>query len=653
MIYYLDSENPTHNRLSTVYNIFKYKEYAMAVHNGENGQNNGGQKPNAAAANGGAAQTSNQSQTQQPNFGGGMSRGFGFAVGSNGFLMQSNQGSEYTLTLAKAVLEVYKTLPSANKPKISIFDKEKLTNLAFSALAISYEASNTVNYFIVLLEATGRAPMKASSIMDELIQASKTPNTKPLIYTTDDAVDGVLHNEVIKALSAEYQGEREFKSVDGMIIPNTVQQVESIANVVAAIAFNAVTVEAEIAGGFKDLNISNARAGSKSSVLRIESNMNGAQTVNEVGSPVRADFKLELVVADQNAGLESLNLQNGRNVLTKTSGYIDAVPIMVDIPTMPGTPVVRQLRFRPNIVITSNVAQAPTTGFALLGLVTSLVMVNPNMHLGSLMPKNAMHNAGALNIMANVENNQQGGSMIDLASKKYTSDKVIAFLKQLFSLEPVVSMDIDVFGPQTSYNGIFSAASSGSGEHRTAAAQELVRAANWLTNGNFPADFPINEIFQHDSIVVPVGKWADKSGERDIRDVDLTMIAGQSGDMEMMNKYALSNLPASATGLDPYITKVDIISKIIPDAEITNKAIRVTFSAKFISTLVQAASVAGLDPRFEPEVHFAESNNINMLAGYYDGAGINVSASQFAREAFNQGNKFVNPYMPQFNNYRY
>ena len=96
--------------------------------------------------------------------------------------------------------------------------------------------------------------------------------------------------------------------------------------------------------------------------------------------------------------------------------------------------------------------------------------------------------------------------------------------------------------------------------------------------------------------------------------------------------------------MDPYISKVDLISKLIPGAVITGKAVRVTFSEKFISTLMNAAMGAGLDARYEPEITFMETNNIAMVGNYMAGAGLGGNAAGFAKQQMNNAPMYQTPY---------
>ena len=574
--------------------------------------------------------------------------GFG---GREVFTMTTNLGSEYINKLTKNLEEVYKQLPVSERPKVSILDKTVIGNLGYSSIVIHYRTkSGVVNYFISLLEGTGDLPKTSDQIIAEVQSAAKQTGAIPYVFTTCDAVDDILHEEVIRALTVEYGNGTEFKSVDAVIVPATQHDNENIVINIAAIGYNAVTIDGLLADGLvADFNIRLAKRKSPNTMLRFDSNMFKQVIPNEVDSPVRADWQIELNAIQANNNIISPNMRDGKHKLTHVCGFTDAIPEEVIVPTMPGMPAVKQVRLHPHHIVTSNAVQTPTPAMMLLGVVSSLVMTNESMWLAGLLPedsKKPLHNTGALNMITNIEGNQNGvGEVLDLSRAKVSADEAYALLKQLYTLGSVVSYDVEIFGPQTYYTSLLSvAAEPGNSGSKQAAAEDIIDAANWLTDGMFPENFGTNEVFAQSGIVVPLGKWSDKSGERDIRDIDASFIASQTNDPELVRKWFLSNLPKEATGMDPYLTKVEIISNLVPSAVITGKAIRVTFTEKFISTLINSATNAGLDAIYEPAVKFAETNNIGIISNYIGNASLNNANVGFARQQMASGPVYTTPY---------
>jgi len=549
-------------------------------------------------------------------------------------VMSSNQGSEYTAKFAHEIELAYSKLNS-KAPKVHVLDKEKMEGLAYSSIVISHKAGESVYYFIVMLAETGREAMKASQITAELA-LERTHNQRPNVFTLDDGIDNVLHEEVIRLLAGVY-GDMRFISAEGEIAKRN--HSEMLPAKIASTAFNAVTIDPVIATGeYADLNIAQAIAESPNRTLTVEPNGMKQVALNEAESPIRHDFAVDLLSVDNTPQTHSINLSNSRDTLSKVVGFIDTMPANYVAPAMPGVPPVQTISLHPHIIINSVDVKMPTPGFMLLGLVSSLIMTQENMYLPAMMPRDGKdyNNIGALNIITNLNGNQNRiGEALDLTAKNVTKEDAYGVLRNMIKLTPIVSMDIESFGPQTYYTALLSvAAQNNNNTAKRAACSELIETAVQLTNGNFPANFPIDKIFANAGIIVPTGTWYDKSGERDIRDVDLSFIATRTQDTDLLNTWAYSNLPKSASGSDPFGTKVDIISKLIPEAEITGKATRVTFTAEFITALSNAASAAGLNTRYKTQFAYTQTNNIGEVGTFLQNAGVS-NVSGFATQQNN------------------
>ena len=172
----------------------------MAIHDGRKNVDVNETAGNATQEN--VADTMNQGY-QNRDAGTDVSTALGFD-GSDIFTMSSNLGSDYTIAFAKEIMESYKNIAQSLRPRVSVIDKEVTGDIAWSTLVISKEYDGIVNYFIVLLEATGRAPLKASEVINEVNSVSKVPGAKPNLFTADDAIDDIMHDVVIRALEKEY-----------------------------------------------------------------------------------------------------------------------------------------------------------------------------------------------------------------------------------------------------------------------------------------------------------------------------------------------------------------------------------------------------------------------------------------------------------------
>jgi len=571
--------------------------------------------------------------------------GFGATLG----LMGATRGSEYTNTIAKTMIDMYANLPTP--PKVNIFDRERLGNLAYSCIVVSLATKDgSVCYNISLLESTGDEPMHASDIVAEATRAMREPGSHARIFTPSDAVNGRLNDIVLTELASQYPG-KEFVYTDGLVVHASSLDITDLGMRVAAIAYNAVHCEAMMSSGeIADLNLAEALAASGRTAYKLEYNTYQTTVPNLVGSPTRQDFKLDLVEVNQDQGFE-LNADS-RNRLVSVGGFVDAVREDIATPTQPGLQPVKTTRLHPNIIMTNNDVVSPTEGFMLVGLAAVTAMSRPEMWIQALAGINAKtpNNPGSLNILTNIENGQVG-TPLDFSSKEVTLEEHYSALRQMFSLTPIISCDVEVFGPQASYTSLLSAAAAPAGTNsRTEALSEIVSTCVQLTNGNFRSDYPINEIFATEGILVPLGTWMDKSGERDIRDIDLAFVANQTGDMNTINKWSMTSLPRSITGMDPFLTRVEIIAQLIPDAVINGKAVRVTLSNRFIHELTVAIENAGLIARYETNVVINEQYNTSQFADYLAAAGLSTSTG-FARQGGGNGGGLYTDYATM--GYRY
>ena len=592
------------------------------------------------------------SYSKKPSFAGGKTV-LGFNTHSM-TLMSGSKGSEYTSSIAKAMEEAFKSVSNAPSAiKINVLDNSVFTNLKYSTIVTSVDCGKSVSYHTILLEATGDRVFTASDVMLEVANANKNPTNHAArlnYWSPDDANNIHLHNEIRQVLSKVYPG-KELKSVDALVLPKEHGEIAEVAEKLATDAYNACITEWYLSTEtVTDLNISNALSeAGKGKVMRIKSDMRGLAGTNPFGGPFRADWKLCLTIGDQNQSWQELNVQSGDIPLVEVSGFVDSIPKTITIPQHPGFPPVMKTSLQPHIIITNDNPRVPTPCYMLLGIITSLVMIQPGMYIKALPLKDAKNQFGSLNFFTGLTKDDNGNptrDRLDLTSKSYTMDKVYNVAKQMYTLPPIISMDIAAAGHQTYYTSMLATAANPNNPNniRANAVSELIAQANWLTNGAFPMDFPVNEVFTDNGVVIPLGEWSDKSGLRDLRDIDLAFICGHSDNEDLINKWALTTLPGERTGMDPFLTRIDIISKFIPDARITGKAVRVTFTDKFIATLANAATAVGVDPRYESEIKFLAENNIGIMSNYLTNAGI-TSISGFGREFAPQGVNFTTPYV--------
>lgn len=649
------------------------KEFQMAIHFGDNNtttpdmsntSNIPGNTATTAASSGIAAGGSTSSKADS------FEHSITYDVG-NSFFISATRGSEYTNTISTALEKYYNSLKLEIKPTLHVFDKESIVQLAYSVIVASIVKDNKLWYYIVVLEATGRKPLLAKDIVTYISRQNNNTNINQsvnrelTVYVTDDAVNQYLVQLVLNVLGKAnpdllVEGNNpyaNFMGVDGVVLSHHNTHVDEFVYNLGANIYNALIGEYKLTvGGYKDLNLATATVTrdvngnlvkDTSKYLELDPVFSHATVLDELGSPVRASWALSLDIASKNNTIRDLNTPNIRKNLTKVYGFVDAIPKEVITPSPTGLGQIKYTRFMPHIVITNNYIQEKSIGYMLLSLITSTVMIQRNMWLAAFRPTDAKTQPGILNIIANLENNQNGvGNIIDLTTKELTPDEVNAQISLMFSLAPVISIDVPVFGPQTFYTSILSLAAAPDGTPDVAQARKhLIDSLHDLTDTNFPKDYPITDIFVNEGVVVPLGNYATKEGLKDIRDIDLIRVLTETnGNIQLANKYILSNLTSHVSGIDPWIARVEVISKIVPDAEITGKANRLTFSANFINTMLSAAAKAGLNLQYEPAIRVLENNNLGVVGDYFGNAGISNFSNGVMRERAQGGVVYTTSY---------
>jgi len=560
-------------------------------------------------------------------------------------LIGATRGSEYTNNIAKIMTEVLSSC--ATPPKVSIFDRERLTNLEYSCLVVSaLNANNEVCYHISLLEATGNNPMTAGSIVAEATRAIRETNMRANIFTPDDAINGRLHDIVVGELAAHYGPEVEFISAEGLVVHESSLDVNDLAMRVAAVAYNAVSAESKLSTGeFIDLNLGAAVKESGSSDYRLELNLFNTTANNIMGRPVRQDFKIDLVEVSRNETFE-YNADSRRRLVT-VGGYIDAIREDVPMPVYPGAAPTVKTELHPNIVISMIDTLSPTEGFMMLAVGAGAAMSNPELWVQSLASiDGSSHNSpGGLNLITNLEGAQGGvGEKMDLSQTAVSTEERYAILKRLYGLSPLMSCDIESYGAQSYFSSVLAtAASPDNTQAKNDACLDLIDTCVRLTDGNFDPNFPASELFAVPGIIIPTGYWMDKSGERDIRDIDMAFVANHSGDVNMINQWCMTSLPRSETGLDPFLTRVEIINQIVPDAVIDGKAVRVVFTSRFISELSLAMKACGMNAQYETSVVLSQRYDTSRFTDYLSSASLNGAAG-FGRQYSHGGGAQYTPY---------
>ena len=598
-----------------------------------------------------------QNQSNTPNTG---SRGpsFGFMRQNISHRLSGAVGSEALSRLAEEMNVQYKTIPDANeRPTVTILDRTQVPNIMFSAIVSSLKRGLEVHYYTVMIEATGDRPepQTAQRIMmevNDLKQIRGAAQNRRGIWVTADANDGVYHQRIQEYLATKYGKDGiDYIDVGTLIVPNIANLTDgSLARNIAANAQQACIFSAELSENENiDLNIVKAKQEEPGLMFSLIADTGIVGNHDEVGNPIRSDIHMGLIAKIGNGSSSagaSLNAAEHEKMLIDISAYVEPFPEKVNLPgmTAAGMPI-QAIRFHPHIVLTRMALHDKTLGFLLAGIASSTAAINPEIWMASVIPQNAkaakLRNPGALNKIANL-NGVEG--VVDLMDKSLTPDERVALINQLYMASPFFSFDVDITSPQGFYTyPLAVGAMSQAGVNRDNARQDIVEAASWLTDGIFPQNYPLNKIFATDAVIIPTGRWHDGSTneERDIREIDLTMITTLTEDEKIWAQWVMSyENPESC-----FLERVDIINRIMPDAVITGKAYRVTFHPEFITTLTSAVKAAGMSTQVDPLMTFNRGIDITAAATTFAHAGISqipTFQTSFSPNNFNMASMMFN-----------
>lgn len=569
--------------------------------------------------------------------------------------MGKNLGSEILTKLQKTLAEIYTSADARFEFTLIPVDNNNEVSLAFSALVVCVRDKAAkdvgVSYYTMILEATGeKIPVRFETINNRQIEIVRVPG---------DAVDEELMRIVHSKVAAAFPNQEIF-SADAMVIPSAFNVDDKAA--VYALAVNASMADfTEInmrSPGFTDLNLANAKQDSN---LLVRLTFDKSMVENAAGEPQRSDVKVDFT-SQQNQQQQNRSLNSGDRVtkVAQLSGFVDVLwaPVQTQMGmaqyAMPQQNPMMNQKYVSRLVLTDVQSNYSTTlPSYLLAIVTALSVRDDNNWYNvfksspSYSNESLMHDVGALNIEANMENNANGiGTRIDTRKDTFSIADLAKLLAMTIRPGLVISMDVPDCGPQTWYTSVFAAASNGS----RAATDAIFNAAMQLTNGAFGRHFqPGQQMFTDQGNRVHLGTYIGSSGvKRDIRDIDYLAVMNMTNDVEVIRKWSDT---FNATGIplaERLAQRKQIITGIASNAEINGFATRVTFTEGFLKALSLACAEAGLVVRIDTATSGIGFQNDRGAAGFVDTALNQMGQGGFFnRGSVGGGQAFNN----QFNNY--
>lgn len=409
---------------------------------------------------------------------------------------------------------------------------------------------------------------------------------------------------------------------------------------------------------FHDLNLANHVHDSK---LLVNLSFTKTQIQNAVGRPIRADVGISFSAqstARAAAGVnQSLNSDDRASTVSRATGFIDliyapAAPQQASLygayanQTQPayGAPqIVPTQLYSPRLVLTSLESQfASTIPSQLLSLITAeAVAADGNWmqafrttpHSGKRVP---MHDIGAVGIES-PSPGQQFGTRIDTNADSFRDEHLGQLVAAFIRPGLVISVDVPECDAETWYLNVFSAGAAGS----TGALEAIYAAADQLTNNEFRKLFsPGSPIFTDAGNRVHLGYYIDENGvKRDIRDIDYLAVGNMNGDRDpkSIRDWSDTFVNGRYSLLERLHERKRIIQGLLPSAEITGFAHRVTFRHDFLNALAQAAKNAGLAMTIVTPMNTGDLNNQRGIGSFVPDAGMGLAMAPVFNQDFGIG----------------
>lgn len=551
----------------------------------------------------------------------------------------------------------YKTADSSVRKKLGPVDIRVITvattadasgnRIPNPTLIITLGVEADGDYYIVyvpfLFTHMGIGTETVGSIYDKVIAPNNHfQQTRPVIQTFDKVIDRTFLDIITGYIRESYQDVlhgKEYKScyLESVIMSDTIGEgsIQEISTRVTDIALNKLVTYVAIIlkRAASETNLANNFVGTGRDIetnlsIKTHNPHDNHTELNQVGSPTRADFEVTLYSNNKNQLQQNYSPNKVENSfpVALAKGYIDVLPEQIIVPETGK----HEFKWRPNIILTETSNLYPTLANKLLSILIGYTMISKQYilysHLRNVVTPNGKESPnsfGILNYYSDVmedrqkrdkNNNPIEPEFINLSSSKLTDEAKSQILNKLLILSgSVVSLDIGSYTDQSYVDQAFISASEPDNKAnigaKRAAGMEIINAARQLTNGKFPANFPLENIFT-DSVSIPMGYIIQNDSKLiDIRLVDFPfVIQGSNKNQEVINEYYNSFFSNSQPNRDPFLSKINVYKELgLRDAKITGRGTRVTFSADFLRELYTAAREVGFKPSVDiPGIQFQD-----------------------------------------------
>jgi len=387
-----------------------------------------------------------------------------------------------------------------------------------------------------------------------------------------------------------------------------------------------------------DANLNIATAAPKGTVYEITHSSAPADIVSDLGIPKNTKWGAELkAIPPQVKGFNSRNLgQVGPQRVLMVSGGFDWYVGSQPSQTIPGV-------FEETVgaILTINnldMGPADTINHVLLGIGVAQTILTKDYHAHIAANLNR-ENVGALGVITK-------GQALKLGKGKSLQEKYEG-VRSIVTLPPVMAIDIASFSDNAhSLSAISAAALSGKDEDK----KFIVEAANVLTNGAFPKDFPLDKLFTNEPVTTFEGYYVNNKKERvALSECTAAQILDELGpngvqlatEQILLNSGVVSDPKYGA----PAYKQLANIVELGYNPRISTKSLRVIFNPLFIDTLSKTLAAAGLSGNIKSPSLVGATINFNSLINLYQNAGMSNIGDAFSSASSMHSNMHVPYYM--------
>ena len=499
------------------------------------------------------------------------------------------------------VLDAVKDQNNFNIKLLAFDNQSNAQGWAYSFIVIAGTRpdSDKVYYMPFLLEATGREPVAINGMLEEDPRTGLVRvKDQTMLFTPADYFNNIILDVIEKSVSVSFPGKTP-RYIDGEIIPHSAT-LATIAGYAAADAIGGMWITyAKEKGQYRDLEAQQLLG--QQITPYADLTINGGSASNKLGRVITMDYSIKLFTRKQEQQKVQLpGIADQVNNVGNVSGYVEET-ILSETDTY-GKKIYRAIP----VLITSEIdTKFPTLGYTLLSMAGSAVLNQQNTLLNLLVNKN---NVGALNFLCNLEIAEGFGAIVNIKDKKYTHEKALRYLSQLFTPRAAFAVEVELNSSE--YFKVSPFAALIDPQTYAKANNLIVQTAEQLINSKINN----NLVFKY-AIEIPVGEWVDNNGiVRDLREIDLATIISLTKDINLIHKWIMSNEDPKISQVDPYLTKIEVYNKLGLNAKILNKAVRVYLDPNFMSELIGGLGAVGFNPVLNSNVAYNTFTDLSNMS---------------------------------------